>query len=66
MTSEKERRELERELWCPKCGAHECTPVPGGKVGWSNMEVVCDGCGHRYDFATNLGAELARDEWKAQ
>jgi transcription elongation factor Elf1 len=65
VTSEKERQEVERELWCPKCGGHNYTQPPGGKVGLSTIEVVCDDCGHRYEFAVNLGAQFARDEWEA-
>jgi transcription elongation factor Elf1 len=57
---------MERRLWCPKCGGHNYTPVPGGKVGFSIRQVVCDDCGHRYDLHTHLGAEIARVEWDAQ
>jgi len=59
-------QDLDRELWCPKCGGHDYTRPPGGGIGFSQMEVVCDGCGYRYWFSTNLGAEFARDEWEAQ
>ncbi len=54
------------ELWCPKCGGHNYTRPPGGKIGFSQVEVVCDDCGHRYGFAVNLGAQLARDEAELQ
>jgi hypothetical protein len=49
-------------LWCPNCGGHENTPVPGGLVGFSQLEVTCDDCGERYIFAINFGAWLARKE----
>jgi hypothetical protein len=49
-------------LWCPKCDGRNYTRPPGGKVGFSAMEVVCDDCGHRYWFAINIDAHLARHE----
>jgi hypothetical protein len=51
-------------LWCPKCGSFDNTPLPGGKGGFSQLEVLCDGCGHRFTFAVNVGAEIARQEEK--
>ena len=49
-------------LWCPSCDGHDYTPLPGGKIGFSSIEVLCDDCGHRYMFAVNIGAQLAREE----
>jgi hypothetical protein len=49
-------------LWCPSCGGREYTPVPGGSIGFSHVEVTCDACGTRYRFATNIGTEIGRTE----
>jgi hypothetical protein len=49
-------------LLCPSCGGREYTPVPGGSIGFSHVEVTCDACGTRYRFATNIGTQIARTE----
>jgi hypothetical protein len=45
-----------------ECDGRNYTRPLGGKIGFSQIEVVCDDCGHRYWFAVNIGAQLARDE----
>jgi hypothetical protein len=53
-------------LSCPSCGGRETTLVPGGSIGWSEMEVTCDDCGEQYMFAINFFAWLARAELDQQ